>query len=112
MCEVTIKDKKDIIVDTHSHLGYCRGWIEATLPEYIKLMECEGIDIGFLFPIPWKLNFETKSELYLNWRYNDGKTEYYSTILRDLVNPYKNINSYISDIINSYKGDKEIYLFL
>lgn len=101
--------KKEIVIDSHSHLGFCRGWVEAVLPEYLSLMDDEGVDIGFLFPVPWELDFEKQAELYLNWRYVDGKTEYFSTVLSDIKAPYRDINAYIAMMVKEYQAEKELF---
>ncbi len=109
-----------MVIDSHSHIGNekfnKRGNI--SLNAYIDYASKVGIDIGLIMPVPCPIIPEgcglSSGKTLLTWKYDEELkkhidiSEEQKLIERNLENPYKEINSFYSKIINNYNGSTKL----
>lgn len=103
-------DESRLIIDAHSHIGQDYYWRNATLSEYLKLLNNNHIDIGMLMPVPGATLPGDNLKRYFIWeKDNDGNTTYLSDFYGEVSkNPYILVNESTYSEIKHHGTKKRI----
>ena len=102
--------EKEIIVDCHSNIGNDYYWRDANIDEYVNIITDQKIDVGLLMPVPGQTIPDNHLKRFLIWSVDEKmKIKYLSDSLgNEIVNPYKEVNEYVSKLIINKKTNKRL----
>ena len=98
---------KEIVVDSHSHIGKDIFHGESTLNDYINFAKKSGIDIGILMTVPSPCkSLDDVNSRFMYWKYDGEKMSYYGE-----KNPFFELNYELNNLVRKESNDKLVLLF-
>src|SRR5574344_956151 len=98
---------KEIVVDSHSHIGKDIFHGESALNDYINFAKKSGIDIGILMTVPSPCkSLDDVNSRFMYWKYDGEKMSYYGE-----KNPFFELNYELNNLVRKESNDKLVLLF-